>query len=407
MRHRLPFHSNAVLPPPLLWTAFIVAYGLVTVGLWAIDHAVPLAGDVLAGSGQVKDIRMVILTGAAAFYAASRLWRFHPACNLGYSTWLRLSPWTAQKRLPLGPLHPVWQDGAVIGSLSAITYCHAHGDPLQPLTAFVLVYLGIFTVLLAYTRQWSASFVLGLLWPALMLTDEHRTFGLGILAAIILAIWHGHCRSLRAFPWPSSVRPAGTGTPFGQIEVKIDSFSTSSGAGKCGPISHAASANLGWPVRVLSPRIKPPSVSARANLAMATLIGWWCYCIVKSTRMDPLPELILLFACCAAAFRLAIYCSGFTPPFNILGRISSGRVIVPGFDKIFLAPLGVVAVAVVGGIIIKRSGPWYPVAEAVVAATVWLVLFGAGPTLSSWVLTGYGRLSPPRRGSANRLLREV
>lgn len=388
---------------------FIAAYGIIALGLWAIELKVPKAGLAMAQSEEIRNIRTIILAGTAGLYAMSRLWRFHPACNAGYAAWLKMTPWTAGKPLPLGPLHPVWQDGAIIAALTAIAYWHANVDPLWPLLAFGFVYLLGFTLLLMSTRQWASSFALGLLWPALLLTENREMIRLAIVTVIMLVVWHGHRRSLRAFPWPPISKQRGTPTSIGQIEIKIDPFTASSASGQAHnlPIAPAAGGNLGWPARALSPKIKPPSVSHRTNLAVATVIGWWCYCIVLSTQMDPLPELILVFAFLVAAFRLVIYCNGVVPPFNFLGRIRSGRLIVPGFDKIFLAPLAVVAVAVVGGIIIKRSGPWYPMAEALVVAAVWLVLCGAGPTLSGWVLTGYHRLAPPRRGNSNRQVREV
>jgi hypothetical protein len=120
--------------------------------------------------------------------------------------------------------------------------------------------------------------------------------------------------------------------------------------------------------------------------------------------MDPLPEFILVFAIIAALSRLGIYYSGVLAPFNILGRIVTGRLIVPGFDRIFLTPLAVILTGILGCIIIKRCGQWYPEAESCVITAIWYVVFGGGPTLKNWALTGQHRLRPPSRVNANRQL---
>ena len=154
--------------------------------------------------------------------------------------------------------------------------------------------------------------------------------------------------------------------------------------------------------------VRPVSVSITTNLALGALAGWWSFCIIESSQMDPVPELILLFAIIAALIRVGIYCSGVTTPFNIWGRISSGRIIVPGFDKVFLTSLAVVLAAILGDIIIKCSGPLYPVAESCVITLIWYMLFGGGPSLRNWALTGQHRLRPPPRLNASKqMLRPV
>jgi hypothetical protein len=111
----------------------------------------------------------MILGAAAVIYALYRLVRFHPACNRPYAAWLRLSPWTSARPLPLGPVHPAWQDAVVIGVLTAMAQWLAHADPALPVVAFGLTWLIGMTILLAVTRIWSAFLVLGFLWPALIL----------------------------------------------------------------------------------------------------------------------------------------------------------------------------------------------------------------------------------------------
>ena len=401
MNRRSPFHSNAVWPPPFTVGLFIFIYGVVAGSLWLTSLAVPnrdrqqFRDSAEIGNIQVMMLGLVVQAAAGAF-AGYRLVRFHPACNKAYAAWLKLSPWTAAKPLPLGPVHFVWQDVAVVGALTALAYYHAHVDPVMPVMIFGLVYLGGMTLLIAVTRRWCHCLALGFLWPALALQASKGggNAGLAIIAAIILVVWHGHVRSLKAFPWQFLENPGGNAGVGLNVTIPTDPVNGTSAAG--------TQANLGWPYMALSPKARPCSVPWRVNLSLSVLSGWWCYCAIVAAKMDPLPELILCFAILAALFRLGLYGSGTAPPINILGRIASGRFIVPGYDKIFLTPLAVVLTAILGVILVKRSGAWYPAAESCVLAVIWYVLFGGGPTLRSWVLTGQVRLRPPPRQNTNR-----
>ena len=120
MKRSIPFHSNAVWPPPLLLGLFVILYGMIAVCLWLIELAVPSTGQTMSDMGEILNMRRGILLSAAGVYAVYRLWRFHPACNQAYAAWLKLSPWTAAKPFPMGPVNLVWQDAAVIGALTAL-----------------------------------------------------------------------------------------------------------------------------------------------------------------------------------------------------------------------------------------------------------------------------------------------
>lgn len=394
MKRPLPFHSNLVWPPPVLVVLFIILYGMVAACFWLIELNVPNSDRPLSSIQEVVNIRTALLAGAAGVYAAYRLWRFHPVCNQAYAAWLKLSPWTANQPLPIGPIHLVWQDAVVVGVLMAIALWHAHMDPALPLVTFGLVYLGGLTLLLAFTRRWGSCLLLGFLWPALILPGIGGAVAVALVLTIIAVIWHGHRQSMKAFPWefPTKARrPPGS---ILQTEIRLEGVTGASSAG--------TQYNLGWPMMALSPKVQPASVSLLTGISLSTLLGWWSFCVIERSTMEPAPEFILLFAIFAALIRVAVYCSGVMAPFNVWGRITSGRIIVPGYDKIYLTPLAVVLVAILGSIIIKRSGAWHPTAESCVIAVIWFVLFSGGPTLRNWALTGQHRLRPPTRLNASK-----
>jgi hypothetical protein len=405
MKRPLPFGSNAVWPS-LGWVAvFGLVYAMLDGGLWLIEHSAPSLSGQLTGLPEVMNIRAGILATAAGFYALYRLWRFHPACNSAYAAWLKTSPWTPQKPLPLGPVHPVWQDVVVLGAMTLFAQWYAHVDPALPVIVFGLVYLFAMTLLLAVTRTWIPCLLLGFIWPAPALPMMRGWPTLGILAALVAVIWYGHRKSLHAFPWKRTElnRPESRGAnqrkSIGEIEIRVDGLSNTPAV---------RNPNLGWPFLWLSPKFECNSVSSSTSFFVSALIGWWTYCAIVGFEIPSSPAAILLFAAMAAMVRFAIYCSGLGPSFNLWGRLVTGRIIVPGFDQFVVTPLLVLALAIAGGVAIRHSASCYPMASACVVGLICFALLAGGPTMRKWMLTGQHRYrSPTRLGTNKQLLRPI
>jgi hypothetical protein len=141
---------------------------------------------------------------------------------------------------------------------------------------------------------------------------------------------------------------------------------------------------------------------------LGLLVGWWIFCIMNAAEAESSAGLLLFCAVIAAVVRLGIYCNGLGPPFSLRGRIATGRIIVPGFDQVFLTPVVVIALAVAGGAIIRHSGAWHQVATACVVALISFALLNGGPKLQTWLLTGQHRRHPPGHlGTNKQLLRPI
>ena len=397
MKGMRQFHSNAVWPPLSLLVVFGVLYGIVDFGVWLIARMIP-APDEISSMPEVVNVRTIILAFTAGCVGVYRLWRFHPALNTGYATWLRLSPWTSDKPLPFGPVHLVWQDAVVIGLIAAFARWNAGVNPAIPLTAFGLVYFGGMTVLLGITRTRVHCLILGFMWPAILLPVMKGWLIVALLVAIVIVVLHGHATSLHRFPWNRMVnviRSQRAGSVW-QTEIHIRGLGEEAVGG--------TSPKVGWPFQALSPNIEKLQATSVANstsLAISLLIGWWVYCFIVRLEADPMPVGILFFAVVAALIRLLVYRSSVVPSFNVWGRIVSGRLIVPRFDHVLLTPFAVIIAAIAGAAIIRHAGSWHMVAEAGVIAIVTFILLRGGPTLQKWILTGQHRYRPPRP-SANR-----
>ncbi len=382
MKRALQFHSNAVWPPLWVVVTFAVIYGLFSVAVWLIAAATRITYVNISEMQEIVAWRSGFIATAAGCYALYRLVRFHPVCNRGYRAWLALSPWTAGKPLPLGPVHLVWQDAIVIGVLCALAKWHAHVDPLLPAGVFGLVYFIGMTLLLNFTNCPVFCLMLGFLWPALVLPCMSGWPMIWLIAALLVVIWQGYLKSRKAF-----TRAPRSEKSIWRTELSIGGMS-----------------NVGWPYARLSPKFSSPPVSISASFFISILIGWWYYCTILRFQFPPMREVIVVFAALAALFRLLGYCVSVAPSFNLWGRLVTGRFIVPGFDKVFLTPLAVVLLAIVGDVVINRSGTWYPEAESCVFALLWFVLLGGGPTYRKWILTGQHRYRIPPRSNANKQL---
>jgi hypothetical protein len=405
MKPGLTLRWSALWPPAPMVAVFVIIYGILEAGLWAIEHAAGNLRSEISTMPEIRNIRLVILGGAAGVFALYRLWRFHPACNLGYAAWLKSSPWNPEKPLPLGPVHLVWQDAVTIGVLAGIAHWHAHVDPAMPAVVFGVTYLVAMTLLLLFTRTWMPCLVLGFLWPALSLPLLRGLPSLGIFAAIILVIWYGHRQSLRSFPWPRGGAAAADSPPprparsWLEIEIRIPVMSSAPAA---------QTSSLGWPAQWLSPKVGNAPVSAPTSLALSAVFGWWTYCAIVGLGFPPSAAGLLFFAVVAAILRLGIYCAGVVPCFNLWGRLASGRIIVPGFDQVFVTPLIVIFLATAGGVLVRHAGAWAPAITALVMGLLWFALLSGGPTMRAWVLTGQHRYRSPSRGAASKqLLRPI
>jgi hypothetical protein len=91
--------------------------------------------------------------------------------------------------------------------------------------------------------------------------------------------------------------------------------------------------------------------------------------------------------------RLFRYLDGYMPPTSLLGRLGTGRLIIPGYDRVFVAP-AVAAIAAFGIPLAFEAAGWNERLGLSVATTATLFAnLGMGPTLAEWRLTGRRRLA--------------
>ena len=144
-----------------------------------------------------------ILRAGGLLLGAYRAIAFHPYFRPGYLRWLKGTPWTVSKPLPLGPLELVPEDGLALGLLALL------GTTLPDFTSLYIINMFLFGNICCSdfdlledgctgSRVLRAS-VPGV-YPAVW---QRQWVDFALLAGIYLIVHEGLWRALRKFPWQS------------------------------------------------------------------------------------------------------------------------------------------------------------------------------------------------------------
>src|SRR5262249_15126958 len=130
---------------------------------------------------------------------------------------------------------------------------------------------------------------------------------------------------------------------------------------------------------------------------ISALVGWWTFAGISLIPNAEDQQVALLFVLSLVALavpgaRFGIYCDGYAPPISFLGRLATGRWIIPRYDQVFVAPLLAVAAGSTLGGVAVLLGLDLVVALPVVIAVVLFLSLGLGPSLQVWRLTGNHRI---------------
>jgi hypothetical protein len=341
--------------------------------LW-VDWPDAFASGVL----QPRDGFAAMIMAAYGFY---RVAAFHPLFRPKYRGWLEQSPWNSRKRLPLGPIHLVWQDALIVGLFLACL----HGTPwgrVWALVAFLMAYLVSLGVTFWITGPWWMGYVVLFgIGVAVRLANWPFVF-VGILMSLYPIAFIGRSMALARFPWQESKF----------LEDWNRTFRANSAARR--------KSLLGWPFGQLN-GVQPDRRIHRRDGAMGPLLAaWWLYVIASAIPGEErgMVLLVLCFYPAGGAFLmwLGAYIAPCRPPISFRGRIMTGRWIIPGYDYVLLAPLCTLLVAFSGWLAVYLAGPaqWTPILVPLTAMGTLLVALNLGPSLGEWRLTGHHRIVP-------------
>jgi hypothetical protein len=361
------------------WLRVVVPVGyVVAVALFyaTLDVAYRAVEAAFAAPGAInQQPKLGVLSLAAAVYGLYRALAFHPAASTRYRAWLATTPWTHARPLPLGPIHLVLQDVLLVGLATAVGWGPAGTRALIVPLAFLTGYLVPLALELAVTGEgfyaYAVGFGLGLV--VRMLPDLPPA--LAAAAATYVVALVGLRRSLRNFPWERPGKPPASERTIGGNP-------------------------LGWPFARLGPKFVDDWSIRLHNAALTSLlVGWWLHA-VAALPWDPGDRWgLLLWAVLQGSWvlplcRLGVYIAGYAPPISLLGRLATGRWLIPGYDQVFVAPLLAFWVGVSLPLFLRLVGLHELVAMPLTLALTLFVVLAVGPDLKTWRLTGRHRIVP-------------
>jgi len=349
---------------PTWWAVFAGAFYL---GLEAIFLGIEWRLGVPFYTCVDDKIFIAVMASCVAAYAAYRVWAFHPALRPRYCGWLSRTPWAGQKPLPLGPVHLVLQDMLLLSAAVGLCWQRVGIEALAVLKAFLTCYLTILSFTLVCTGQkaWAYSFAFGLGFMGLFALSPkvYVVAGAAYVAALL-----GLRASLTHVPWHD--------VP--QLQ-RLQWFMTN--------LRSRCYEMLGWPFSRLGPGLSKEFQFKLGDLFLTGPLAGRAVFVTAYHRFadDARLPLLLMWA---ALWRIFRYCHGYAPPLSLLGRLAHGRLIIPGYDRVFMAPLLTVLVFVAAITMPHWNDVPELIAVPVGVMASWWILFGMRPSLDAWRFTG-------------------
>jgi hypothetical protein len=320
---------------------------------------------------ELESDRLMVLCFFSFGYGLVRAVAFHPATWKGYLGWLRTTPWRPGMPLPLGPVAFAWWDVLIVGTLVVLSLRHSNVPVAVRLLPFAIAYSISAFLILRATLPWCAYVIaigaaIGVRFFLSIVRVEAIAAGVLVFAHIAM-VW-----SLRGFPWekdPSREPPDA----------------------------------LGWLTMI--PHSIARLVSVRAALATAAMAALWIWAILPAfdLQLQLTPMQAIAIAVMAAGvgsmIRFLRYCGSYRAPISPLGRLKSGRLLIPGYDYVLLAPAAAPLIGAVTSIAFAWLGASAPLIVAAGVGTSFAALLIAPPSFRHWQLTGLHRRSPFKKDS--------
>jgi hypothetical protein len=362
---------SRLLLVPIVELFIAIATYLALAGVFVyLKFSLHLSGPNPAVDDSLHRLEWMLLVIACAAYGIWRVAGYHPVFHSEYRAWLTTTPWTAKMPLPIGPISLAWQDALLLCPIALVAALHAKLNPAYIFVSFGTAYVATAAYALVLTRRDAAY------WLALGLAGVAREIHAPLIALALMALLCVMAqisleRSLAKFPWEILI--------FSQKDICIPS-----------------------PFDRLSPTPSRFRISVVQGILLGILAGTWTYAtswrIPQAEDPNGARVAFITALACVPLIRVVWYLSVGMPSVSLIGRVATGRLILPGYDKIFVAPAIAALLAVLVPEILIHCGIAGPSWKGISVGLVATVLFSMGPTLADWRLTGTSRI-PAFRGT--------
>jgi hypothetical protein len=330
---------------------------------------------------------------AAVAFAIYRVSAYHPFVRDSYRNWLKTTCWRVGQPLPLGPVTLTLIDAFLL-ALATLLCWHVEMSTAAffPLYLFALAYLLEMTLPLFRVGRRGWAYVILFGFFAMVLFGKQPEFGCLIAVPTYLVACLALRRSLAYLhhdepDWITKNLVTAQRRP-GEKPVAL--FSSA------------------WPFAYLSPQPPPIGLPRFDATCLAILAGWVLFSVSIVTNQtggflpsdrDAADVARIAYLPCAivAVIRLFAYYGRFRPPISFLGRVATGRWLIPSFDRGLLPPiLGLIVYWSLGPGFLSVFGVPLIVETAIRFAVALLVILVPGPTYRNWALTSECRIVPIR-----------
>jgi len=148
---------------------------------------------------------------------------------------------------------------------------------------------------------------------------------------------------------------------------------------------------IGWPFEYLNV-YGTYEISILGAFILSLLLTWWLH-VTQSIFIDSrIVTCFFLFVLNVAIFRTGIYGGIHRPPISLLGRIFTGRLIIPRYDKIFIAPICILLAGVALPLGLLKMGYVDTWIFELSFFLIFFLAFSLPPNLREWRLTGAHRI---------------
>jgi hypothetical protein len=369
MMRRILSRFRTVAPPA--WT---VAFVMIVFGVFIIPRVV--FGLQPAQPPDSPPRRFLIF--CSVLLGVYRVIAFHPYFRQNYLRWLKSTPWNVRKPLPLGPVELVPEDALGIGLIILL------GATLPAPRSIEFVNVFLFSHLLTLVVTFWRTGVAGVGYIALMLLGFvpllwwRPWLNLLVLVGIYLLVHEGLWRALKRFPWE---------TEGILIDLKLVQKTE-------------VSSECGWFFDRFHRDINTANGISRIDALLGCMLGSWWLFVLAWLSPNPAQRFgFLIFATTAftmvsSLIRFAIYIQGCRPPISFWGRLGTFRWIIPGFDQIYVAPIGSLLVSPAALLLFRNSQIPAEICLSIAAGLTVLIALICPPRLRRWRLTGRQRLVP-------------
>jgi hypothetical protein len=336
-------------------------------------------------------LQSAILCVGALVFAIYRVVAFHPYLRASYRNWLMLAGWRPGKPLPLGPVTLTVSDAVLLLiAMGLVWRANLMVAPFAVLEIFAGAYLFVlaFSLFREGPRVYAYAIAFGL--GGMLMFATRPELACAVALPTYATAWFGLRRSLARLPefergWLEQSLGSATLTP--QERVDFDPNSA------------------GWPFGPLAPRKPAFDLPAFDGICVSMLAGWLLFCgmMLSRSEADDPPKLdasgrfiLMLFLSIAPMARLMVYCKAGLPPISFAGRVATGRLVIPSYDRALLAPLASLVVTWCGLFVSGRLG-LPPILEVPLIATLaFSAALVPGPHFREWALTSEWRIVPIR-----------